>query len=516
MPEAAPALDHAVADLRAGCGSASGRRSAGRRRPSPAAGRTGASRSSAPGATAPVSRARSSASRIRFWANPRPRYSGSVPTHITPFIGSVRRAVADRPLGQVDVADDPAVDLDQQPLVGPIRRVAQGAQERLAVGPVEDVEQRLVDGLVVGLGAEAELDRTATEREPDGRRGSFHRDDRPSETRPRAIRSSQAEPGRHGDSEPPLPLTACHSISIAKGTVDALRRNLGATILRDFFRDRSADRSAAGTVRREPSRSRSRVSRMEHEGDTRGCWATRVALQARDGAASRSSQQRRARSPTTTAAAPRCSAGSRGTVRAARRGSRPARRSPLASPRPSYGPRRSTVRRRWRSGLNVRSRSWRSIASSRSGVAGSVAQAEPEGHRERQEAGRLEPEEAAGDLVAQLVVLRPADAVDEQVAEQERANSVVVRARVRSRIPLRRQARAAARRRSRPRDRARAGARGTARPRRRSAAPSSARAAGPAAAGAAAGSARQTQNGASSQSPSRPRAGTGWCLLRIP
>ena len=39
--------------------------------------------------TAPPCSARSLASRIRFCANPIPRNSGSVPTHITPLIGIV-------------------------------------------------------------------------------------------------------------------------------------------------------------------------------------------------------------------------------------------------------------------------------------------------------------------------------------------------------------------------------------------------------------------------------------------
>ena len=71
------------------------------------------------------------------------------------------RAVSDLPLGQVDVADDLAVDLGQQPLIGPIDRVAQGAQERLAIRAVKDMEQRLIDRLMIGFGAEAILDRTA-------------------------------------------------------------------------------------------------------------------------------------------------------------------------------------------------------------------------------------------------------------------------------------------------------------------------------------------------------------------
>jgi len=39
------------------------------------------------------------------------------------------------------VADDPAVDLRDQPLLRLVERVAQRAQERLSVGPVEDMEQ---------------------------------------------------------------------------------------------------------------------------------------------------------------------------------------------------------------------------------------------------------------------------------------------------------------------------------------------------------------------------------------
>ena len=38
-----------------------------------------------------ISRARASASLIRFWAKPRPRYSGRVPTQSTPFIAMVEQ-----------------------------------------------------------------------------------------------------------------------------------------------------------------------------------------------------------------------------------------------------------------------------------------------------------------------------------------------------------------------------------------------------------------------------------------
>ena len=88
MPEAALALDHAVAGLRevAAEGLAEGLPAADAPAQRPVElGHPGRQRLER---RAPVSRARSSASRIRFWANPRPRYSGRVPTHITPFIGS--------------------------------------------------------------------------------------------------------------------------------------------------------------------------------------------------------------------------------------------------------------------------------------------------------------------------------------------------------------------------------------------------------------------------------------------
>ena len=57
------------------------------------------------------------------------------------------------------MADHLAVDLGQEPVIGLVRRVAQGAQERLAVGPVEDVEQRLIDRFMIGFGTRAVLDR---------------------------------------------------------------------------------------------------------------------------------------------------------------------------------------------------------------------------------------------------------------------------------------------------------------------------------------------------------------------
>ena len=40
----------------------------------------------------------------------------------------------------MDVTDHPTIDLDEQTLVRTVRRVAQGPQERLAVGTVENVE----------------------------------------------------------------------------------------------------------------------------------------------------------------------------------------------------------------------------------------------------------------------------------------------------------------------------------------------------------------------------------------
>ena len=75
------------------------------------------------------------------------------------------------------MADDPAVDLGQQPLIGPIHRVAERAEERLAVRSVEDVEQSLIDRFVIGFGAEAILDRAAAKWKAISRRGGFHRVD---------------------------------------------------------------------------------------------------------------------------------------------------------------------------------------------------------------------------------------------------------------------------------------------------------------------------------------------------
>ena len=83
------------------------------------------------------------------------------------------------------MADDPAVDLGQQRWSGRYDRVAERAQERLAVRPVEDVEQRLVDRFVIGFGAEAILDRAAAKWEASSRRGGFHRVDHPGDA-PRA------------------------------------------------------------------------------------------------------------------------------------------------------------------------------------------------------------------------------------------------------------------------------------------------------------------------------------------
>ena len=71
------------------------------------------------------------------------------------------RTISHLAFGQVDMADHLAVHLGQQPLIGPIRRVAQRTQERLAIRAVEDMEQGLVDRFMVGFGPEAILDRAA-------------------------------------------------------------------------------------------------------------------------------------------------------------------------------------------------------------------------------------------------------------------------------------------------------------------------------------------------------------------
>jgi len=72
-------------------------------------------------------------------------------------------AVANLSLRQVDVADDTVLNLGDQPLIRPIGRVAQCPEERVAIGSVEDVQKGLVDRLMIGLGTESELDRTAPE-----------------------------------------------------------------------------------------------------------------------------------------------------------------------------------------------------------------------------------------------------------------------------------------------------------------------------------------------------------------
>ena len=93
---------------------------------------------------------------------------------MTPLTGIVTDPKRMMPLGQMKVADDPAVDLGKNALVGPIGRVVDRAQERVAVGPMENMEQRLVNRFLIGFGSEAILDRAAAKREASSRRGGFH------------------------------------------------------------------------------------------------------------------------------------------------------------------------------------------------------------------------------------------------------------------------------------------------------------------------------------------------------
>src|SRR5262245_43896277 len=77
----------------------------------------------------------------------------------------------------MDVADQAVVDFNQKTLLGHVGRVAERSEIGLAVRAMKDMEQRLINRFMVGLGAEAKLDGAAANREPEARRGCFHRDD---------------------------------------------------------------------------------------------------------------------------------------------------------------------------------------------------------------------------------------------------------------------------------------------------------------------------------------------------
>ena len=72
---------------------------------------------------------------------------------------------------------DSSVHLHKQALDWVVRGVAQRPEERLTVWAVKDVEQRLIDRLVIRLGAEADFHRTTANRKPKRRHGNFHRYD---------------------------------------------------------------------------------------------------------------------------------------------------------------------------------------------------------------------------------------------------------------------------------------------------------------------------------------------------
>ena len=63
------------------------------------------------------------------------------------------------------MADDAAIDLRQDALVGTIGRVVDRTQERVAIGTMEDMKQRLVNRFLIGFGSETILDRAAAKRE---------------------------------------------------------------------------------------------------------------------------------------------------------------------------------------------------------------------------------------------------------------------------------------------------------------------------------------------------------------
>ncbi len=326
---------------------------------------------------------------------------GQGPDPDDPVHRELGRPVADLAVGQVDVADDPAVDLDQQALLGLVGRVAERAEEALAVGPLEDVQERLVDRFMIGLAAEAELDRTATIRQPDDRLGHFHRWTTFGRT------ATGPEPASRRKGRRPSHVVSPH----CRGSVAILPQLWGGE-LAQFFRggQRPAARSIVRAIAacdapspwsgnaysrdratpfhlrpaRSRSRSASRVSRWPATQGARSSLAWRIAL-------SRSDRSRR--------------------VVAVALDGRPLRREGRPGAR-GRGLGQVAVR-------VVREVADRPFCRQDLRPSGGITvDPEPLGQRERQEARRLDPEEPAGQLVAQLVVLGPADPVHEQVAEQ--------------------------------------------------------------------------------------------------
>ena len=97
------------------------------------------------------------AAQASFLGTPKPDPMSAV-APAEPRVAAATTAEPDAAIGQVHVAGDSAVDLDEQPLVRPVGGVAQGTQERVAIGTMKDVHQRLVDRLVIGLEAGGVLD----------------------------------------------------------------------------------------------------------------------------------------------------------------------------------------------------------------------------------------------------------------------------------------------------------------------------------------------------------------------
>src|SRR5436305_14035158 len=101
---------------------------------------------------------------------------------------------------------------------------------------MKDVQERLINRFVVGLGAEAELGGAATDREPEDRRGNFHRDDHLGDAPP-DLRDGTLD--RATVTEPLTHVAPSRVILRPKWTV---RRKQGRSFARFFPQDSSARR----------------------------------------------------------------------------------------------------------------------------------------------------------------------------------------------------------------------------------------------------------------------------------
>ena len=362
------------------------------------------------------------------------------------------------PLGQMDMADDPAVHLGQQPLIGSIRRVAECTQERLAVRTVEDVEQRLIDRFMIGFGAEAILDRAAAKWKAISRRGGFHRvDHRGDAPRAAAIRRSPGEfdachhtpfclhctgsrawyaakrrpPSRFLYEMANQARRSIRAGNSAAAGLTAIARN-GRRIGREV-RSENASGPVSGPAPPTCSMLCSQPLRgMEHE---RKLAVPRDPVRTAGAAAPPSADSR---SSSSTFAHPGCNASLHRRIarHLAFRSRRVATDAAIASRLALIKLRTSSEygSDKWRSGLNRRSRKRRSTPASSSRRRRIDGQAEPERQRNGQEAGGSIPKKRRAISSPSSSYLAPPIPWMKRSPSKKRLKSVVVKARVRSRI----------------------------------------------------------------------------------